>query len=98
MARRLLLTIDQTPCPFGCTYCFAAFHGYERPKTMREVCENPSLLDSVDVVYPACDVDLFARSDALKILSQAIRWKRSISISTIEFRKSNVRKTPIHAA
>lgn len=82
MIRRLLFTIDQKPCPFGCKYCFASFVSYRRPPTLAEVRSDSRLLEGVDVIYPACDVDLFARCDALQILSQAADLNRSISIST----------------
>ncbi len=80
--RRLLLTVAGTKCPFGCSYCFALFKDYAAPAAL-EVAENtPELLRNIDVLYPACDVDLFALPDALAILWRTARLGRSVSVST----------------
>jgi hypothetical protein len=44
--------------------------------------EDPSLAKSADVLYPACDSDLFARPDAVKILGDLLMFGRSVSVST----------------
>ncbi|MCZ6654947.1 MAG: radical SAM protein [Planctomycetota bacterium] len=80
--RRLLLTLHGTKCPFRCTYCFADFSQYQRPVTLDAVENNPQLLRNVDVVYPACDVDLFALPDAVAILQRTAKLGKSISVST----------------
>ncbi|MGE5829296.1 MAG: hypothetical protein ACM30G_13185 [Micromonosporaceae bacterium] len=80
--RRLLLDIDGQPCPFACTYCFASFSQFQKPPTLADLSRDESLLDGVDVIYPACDTDLFARPDALEILAQLVPHGRSLSIST----------------
>lgn len=79
---RLMLAIDGEPCRFGCTYCFAQFAQYEQPRTLAELERDPELAREVDVIYPACDTDLFARADFEEILEQVVRFGRSISIST----------------
>lgn len=80
--RRLLLTLHGTKCPFRCTYCFADFSQYQQPVTLDAVEDNPQLLRNVDVVYPACDVDLFALPDAVGILRRTAKLGKSISVST----------------
>lgn len=77
-----MLTIDERRCPFGCTYCFRDFTQYSLPPTLSEIEADPSLLDGIDVVYPACDVDLFARPDAFAILERTLAFERVVSIST----------------
>jgi hypothetical protein len=81
--RRLLLQLDSQPCPFGCTYCFASFEQYERPDhTLADVEISPELLDGIDVIYPACDTEFFARADWRVVLERSALLGRSISIST----------------
>lgn len=77
---RLLLTIDAQKCPFGCTYCFSGFADYPKPPSVEDI--TSVSLEGIDIVYPACDVDLFARTDAVMILRRVIAWGRHISIST----------------
>ena len=79
---RMLVTIDEQPCPYGCSYCFTKFSQYDRPMNLAMLESSSSLLDNIDVLYPACDVDLFARSDALTVLERVVALGRSISIST----------------
>ncbi|GAA4065110.1 hypothetical protein GCM10023065_15970 [Microbacterium laevaniformans] len=79
---RLMLAIDGEPCRFGCTYCFAQFAQYEQPRTLSELQAEPTLARDVDVIYPACDTDLFARSDFEEILQTVAKFGKSISIST----------------
>jgi hypothetical protein len=80
--RRMLLTLPDARCPFGCQYCFAEFSQYERPLDLDAVERSPDLLADVDVVYPACDVDLFATKTPLEILRRTAALGRSISVST----------------
>ncbi|MEX2197075.1 MAG: radical SAM protein [Thermoleophilaceae bacterium] len=80
--RRLMLTIDSQPCPFGCRYCFARFSQYEGGVTLSTVEASPDLLTDIDVIYPACDVDLFVRKDAVGVLTRVARLGASISVST----------------
>lgn len=80
--RRLLLTLQKKRCPFGCTYCFASFTQYDRPLTLEEVEEHPAVLKDVDVVYPSCDIDLFALKDPIGVLERVSRLERSVSVST----------------
>lgn len=49
---------------------------------MEDVEADPTMLDGYEIVYPACDVDLFARADAANVLRRCERLGRSISIST----------------
>lgn len=77
-----MLTIDDQPCPFGCTYCFRDFSQYRAPLTLLDVEADSRLLERVEVVYPACDVDLFARSDAIDVLQRVAKLGVSISVST----------------
>ena len=93
MLSRVLLTIDGRPCPFGCRYCFTRFSQYEAPLTLAAVEADPSLLGDAAVLYPACDVDLFARRDALEVVERTARLGRSISIST----KARIRPSVVEA-
>lgn len=79
---RLLLTIAGETCPFGCKYCFAKFSQYRSPISLQDVEKSPSLLDGIDVIYPACDIDFFALTEAPDLLWRLSALKRSISIST----------------
>jgi hypothetical protein len=88
---RLLLSLASEPCPFGCTYCFADFSQYAPGPTLDDVETNPCLLDGVQVIYPACDTDLFVRRDAAEVLIRTAALHRSISIST----KARLRPTHI---
>jgi DNA repair photolyase len=84
--RRLLLTIGGKRCAFGCTYCFADFSQYETPPSLDEVETGNVALEGVDVIYPACDVDLFAmRKRWREIMERTIALNRSISVSTKAF-------------
>jgi hypothetical protein len=89
--RRLLLTLASEPCPFGCTYCFAEFSQYSPGPTLDELEADPRLLDGVQIIYPACDADLFVRRDAAEVLIRTAALRRSISIST----KARVRRSHI---
>jgi DNA repair photolyase len=42
----------------------------------------PDLAIPFDILYPACDTDLFARGDATSILRRAAEFARSLSVST----------------
>jgi DNA repair photolyase len=80
--RRLLVTLSKVRCPFRCSYCFTDFTQYERPISLEDVERAPSILDGVDVIYPACDVDLFATPAPLETLARAADFGVSISVST----------------
>jgi hypothetical protein len=77
-----MLTVGRKRCPFRCSYCFADFSQYERPVTLDDVESDRRLLAAVDVVYPACDVDLFALARWRDHLQRTARLGTSISIST----------------
>lgn len=79
---RMLLTLDETPCPFECTYCFSRFPQYEGATQLRDVRSHPEMLRAIDVVYPACDTDLFTRRDALDVIEEIASFGVSISVST----------------
>jgi len=79
---RLMLSIDAEPCPFRCSYCFADFADYTRRPTLDDAIFCPDMLNAIEVVYPACDVDLFVRADAAAILERTVTLGRSISVST----------------
>lgn len=80
---RLLLTVGGKRCSFGCTYCFADFSQYESPPTLDEAVAGQLDLEGVDVVYPACDVDIFAmRKRWAEVLTSSAALGRSLSIST----------------
>jgi DNA repair photolyase len=81
--KRLLLTIEGRKCPFRCRYCFANFKQYKSPPSLTDLEANPeSLLEGIDFIYPACDVDLFALRNPLEILTSVAGYGRSISVST----------------
>ena len=79
---RLLLTVRDNQCPFGCKYCFARFAQYEPPLSLHDVERDPDLLDDISVIYPACDVDIFGIANPLDLLRRTARFNRSICIST----------------
>ncbi len=80
--KRLFLTLDQRTCPFGCKYCFAKFSQYRPPERFDGVKFALEGSESPQLVYPACDVDLFAFHDVERFLLEMMKWKSSISIST----------------
>ncbi|MEO1128324.1 MAG: hypothetical protein AAFX05_01300 [Planctomycetota bacterium] len=80
--KRLLLSMNSSGCPFGCTYCFADFDQYSGVPTLTDLDTDPSLLDDVDVLYPACDTDLFAARHWKEHLASACQLGRVISVST----------------
>src|SRR5580704_15745307 len=79
---RLLLTIDSQRCPFRCSYCFSRFSQFPGVASLETVEKTPELLRGIDVLYPACDVDLFARKDAVSVLERIAMLGCSISVST----------------
>jgi DNA repair photolyase len=80
---RLFLTVHAKRCAFGCSYCFAEFSQYDVPPALEEVERGEVDLSEVDVVYPACDVDLFAmRGRWADVMERSVRLGRSISVST----------------
>ena len=80
--KRLLLSIPGQSCPFGCTYCFSSFSQYKGVRTIDQVERNPAILRDIDVIYPACDSDFFAATDAAHLLRRIVAFGRSVSIST----------------
>lgn len=97
--RRLLLTVGRKRCPFRCRYCFADFSQYDRPPTIDDVEADPELLTGVDVVYPACDVELFALRGWRNVLARAASLQRHVSISTkASLSESDVRDVALVSA
>jgi hypothetical protein len=86
---RLLLTVGRKRCPYRCSYCFTDFSQYQTPLTLDEVMDRRVLMNGVHLLYPACDVDLFAMRRWPRYLSDAVELGVSISIST---------KAALHAA
>lgn len=80
--RRLPLTLDNRKCPFGCTYCFTRFSQYEPPLSLEELEAASHLAQGIDVLYLACDVDLFAYRRWSEYLDRAVAFDRSISVAT----------------
>jgi DNA repair photolyase len=78
---RLLLTSGEK-CPFGCKYCFARLSQYERPMALEALEANPELAANVNILYPACDTDLFASKNSHDILRRIAAFGKSVSIST----------------
>jgi DNA repair photolyase len=89
-----LFLATETECPFRCTYCFTRFSQYTRQLTISSVEQEPSILDGIDAVYPACDDDLFAHSNAVLVLRRAARLNRHLSVST-KARLSDVTLTQV---
>jgi hypothetical protein len=81
--RRLFLTIDERTCPFRCVYCFAQFSGYDRVPSLHEAESGLVDFDQFDIIYPACDVDLFATSAPVDYLWRIAEHRKSISVSTV---------------
>lgn len=79
---RMLMSIDDQACPFGCTYCFAQFEQYVPPSTLIDIEAEPARCANVDILYPACDSDLFARKDFEEILHRVGAFGKSVSVST----------------
>lgn len=46
-------------CPYGCSYCFKDFGGPVM-QVLEDLHAGSVELNNVEVLYPACDVDLFA--------------------------------------
>lgn len=79
---RLMLTAPGPPCPFRCSYCFANFSDYATPDSIESLRQRLDTLPLDSIIYPACDVDLFARRDAVDLLGDILSWRRHISVST----------------
>lgn len=79
---RLMLTVDDRRCRFGCQYCFAGHSQYEGVPSIADAERDPQMAKAAEVVYPACDVDLFARRDWNEVLTRCLKFERSISVST----------------
>jgi DNA repair photolyase len=80
--KRLLLTMPGPACPFRCGYCFAEFCQYNPQKTLEDLDSDPTLLDDVEIIYPACDNDLLAFSHGIDYLKRVAEFGRSVSLST----------------
>lgn len=81
--RRIFLTVRGKRCAFGCTYCFADFSQYNGTSSLEDVECGAVDMSGVDVVYPACDVDLFALTKRWAgIIERTAGLECSISIST----------------
>lgn len=80
--RRVLLTISGKKCPYKCRYCFANFKQYEKGFTLHDVERNRDVLRDVEIIYPACDIELFAGGDPVGTLERAAALGCSISVST----------------
>ena len=81
-SRRLMLTVGRKRCPFRCSYCFADFSQYEAAVTADQLEDRPDLLNGVEVIYPACDVDLFALRSWKRHLSKVVGFGLPMSLST----------------
>lgn len=79
---RLLLSSGPARCPFGCTYCFADFSQYVRAPSLLKIRPGDPVLNHVDILYPACDTDIFADPDGVRALRHAASLGKSLSIST----------------
>lgn len=80
--RRLMLTSRVVgPCPYGCSYCFKDFDGPAMQALEDLHIESPALTD-VDVLYPACDVDLLASTKWEQALIQSLSLGKHVSLST----------------
>ncbi len=79
--KRILLSSTKK-CPFGCKYCFARFSQYRPELTLEELERDRQKAIGVELLYPACDDDLFARKDAIAILKRTASFGCSISVST----------------
>lgn len=77
-----MLTVDSSPCPYGCRYCFQRFTQYPGVPTLADAEGCHELVRDAEIIYPACDVDLFARHDYLDVLERTSRFGASISVST----------------
>lgn len=80
--QRILLSNSNTRCPYKCKYCFTRFEQYRKSLTFENIQKNPELIDGIDIIYPACDFDLFATKDPIITLWQMLELRKSISIST----------------
>lgn len=69
-------------CPLACSYCFADFASYRPQPKLEQIEANPDMLDSIDIIYPACDSDIFVYPDALDHLNRCTKLGKHISIST----------------
>lgn len=87
--KRLLLS-STTRCPFRCKYCFAQFSQYQRQPTLEDIASSTEDLSGVEVLYPACDDDVFAHAQSIELLRKATSLGCSISVSTKAVLQENV--------
>ncbi len=80
--KRLLLTLEGKRCPFRCRYCFTHFSQYDGTRSLEDVERHPDLIADADIVYPACDTDLFATLNPISVLWRAVKLGLHISVST----------------
>lgn len=80
--KRYFFTVGRKKCPFGCTYCFTEFNNYIRPPSIYSLLDGSILIDDIDIIYPACDIDFFALKNWREILQSLVKYKKTIVIST----------------
>jgi DNA repair photolyase len=87
--KRVLATVGEKKCPLGCIYCFVENPDYpdfpriDTPQA-QDIIEKTA--KEVDVIQPACDVELLLLPNALQILEELSKYGKSISFAT----KANV--------
>jgi len=79
---RFFFTVGQKKCPFGCIYCFTEFEDYVRPPSIYSLLNNEIIIDNIDIIYPACDIDFFCLSNWRDILNKISSYNKTIAIST----------------
>lgn len=79
--KRILYTNTHRNCPFNCEYCFAKFSQYQK-KQVQDIDSINITSSQTSVLYPACDYDLFAFSNAAKTIEEIYIEGHSISVST----------------
>jgi DNA repair photolyase len=82
---RLLASMGNSKCPLGCIYCFvdsAEYKGLEKIDKDHNFEILKIAATSVDIIQPACDIEIFLVPQVLEKLSELAELGKTISFAT----------------